>query len=352
MHPVVAEDLSRIAGAPLPWDALAGRTVVVSGAGGFLAAALVEALLGAAAGPAPGLKIIGLVRDPAKAAARFSPDAARRGLALVAQDLARPLSPAAAATAADFIVHAASHATPSRFGPDPVGTLLPNVEGTRGLLDLARERGTRGFLFVSTSEVYGRVPPAAQPIKESTVGGLLDPLHVRSCYAESKRMGETMCAAWTHQFGVPARVVRPFHVYGPGMPLRDGRVFSDFVADVVERRPLVMKSDGSAVRSYCYLADAVAGMLAALLRGAPGEAYNVGHPGAVASVGELADRLVALFPDRGLTVQRAPAPDAPTGYLPSPIARSVPDVAKLSALGWAPVHGIEAGFRRTVEAFL
>ena len=339
-------DLRRIAAAPLPWESLRDASVIVSGAAGFIPACLIELLLHLNEERDLRVRVTGLVRDARRATSRFG--AQRPGLILLEQDLSCALSPEVAARPADIVIHAASPASPARFGPDPVGTLLPNVVGTHHLLELARERGARGFLFVSSSEVYGRVPPEALPLRESFAGGELDPLAPRSCYAEAKRMGETMCAAWRRQHGVPAVIVRPFHVYGPGMPLRDGRVFSDFVADIVERRPLTMRGDGTAVRSFCYLADAVAGCFTALLAGAPGEAYNVGHPGAVASVRELAARLVALFPARGLSIERA-AP--PPGALPSPVARLTPDIAKLGARGWAPALGLEEGFRRTVESF-
>ena len=120
----------------------------------------------------------------------------------------------------------------------------------------------------------------------------------RSCYAEGKRLGETMCASWWHQHRVAAMIARPFHTYGPGMRLDDGRVFADFVADVLARRPIRMASDGSARRAFCYVADAVAGFFAVLLMGEPGQAYNVGNERGETSIRDLAQLLVGMFPAR------------------------------------------------------
>jgi UDP-glucuronate decarboxylase len=179
--------------------------------------------------------------------------------------------------------------------------------------------------------------------------GYLDPATVRACYAESKRLGETMCMAWHHQYGVPARIVRPFHTYGPGMALDDGRVFADFVADILAGRDILLKSDGSALRPFCYLADATAGFLTALLKGEPGRAYNVGNPDAEISIRDLAELLVGLFPKLELQVRHQPPAASPSAYLKSPVARSVPDTARMGLLGWQATTSLADGFRRTIE---
>lgn len=346
-HPVIAEDLAAIIAAPLPWERLAGKRVLVTGASGILAGYVVETLLYLNEARGLGIRVLGLVRDRAKAEARFAHHRGRADLELLVQDVTDPVrldGPLGA------IVHAASQASPKYFGADPVGTLLPNVVGTRNLLELAREKGSEALLFLSSGEVYGVVDPSRIPIKENDYG-FVDPMNVRSCYAEGKRAGETLCVAYHKQHGVPATVVRPFHTYGPGMPLDDGRVFSDFVADIVAGRSIVMKSDGRARRPFCYVADAVAGFFTALLLGKPAEAYNVGNEDAEVSVLELADRLVALFPERRLSVVRQPEAPRAAGYLESPIPRNCPDTTKLRALGWRPAHGIESGFARTVRSY-
>ncbi|HSI48422.1 MAG TPA: NAD-dependent epimerase/dehydratase family protein [Ideonella sp.] len=346
MNPVIAEDVQRILAQPLPWDELNGSTVLISGASGFLPAYMVETLAVLNRRGA-GMRIVGLVRSRERAAARLA-HLLDAGLTLVEHDVSTPLPPDL--MAADYIVHAASQASPRFYGVDPVGTLEANTIGTSHLLRHAAGGETRSFLFFSSGEVYG-VPVDSSRRLTETDFGFLDPATVRACYGESKRMGETLCVSWAQQFGVPARIVRPFHTYGPGMSLTDGRVFADFVADVVARRDIVLKSDGLAMRPFCYLADATTGFFTALLKGEAGKAYNVGNPAAETSIRDLAHLMTQLFPDLGLKVELAGSTAAPTGYLQSQVNRSVPDVARIEALGWQAMTGLSEGFRRTVRSF-
>ncbi len=344
-HLIVEEDLTSILAADLPWDEFDGKVVLVTGAGGFLAAYLVETLLrrNEQGAHAP-TQVVGLVRSEDKARRRFAHYAGRADLRLIVGDVSEPLTWDGPL---DMIVHAASQASPKFYGTDPVGTLSANVLGTNSLLRLARETGASRFLFFSSGEVYGQVSDAQVPTGETDYG-YVDPTQVRACYAESKRMGENLCVSWQHQYGVPAVIVRPFHTYGPGMDLGDGRVYADFVADIVAGRDIVMKSAGQAQRAFCYLSDATAGFFTTLLRGEPGQAYNVGNPAALVSIANLAETLTELFPERGLRVRH----EAPAGgYLPSPIHRNCPDVTKAAALGWRPETTVSEGFRRTVASF-
>jgi UDP-glucuronate decarboxylase len=343
---VVAEDLKNMAGANLPWDKLAGKTILISGANGFLPAYLVELFLYLnQIHPGLDLNLVGLVRNPQKAGARFAAYRQRRDLQLLVQDVSIPV---AYSPKVDWIIHAASQASPKYYGSDPVGTLKANVLGTYNLLELARAKKAENFLFFSSGEVYGKVDAAWIPTAEGQYG-YLDPTDLRSCYAESKRMGETMCVSWAHQYGIPVKIARPFHTYGPGMSLDDGRVFADFVADVVNHRDIVLKSDGRAKRAFCYLADAIVGFCTVLLKGANGEAYNVGNEKGEIAIGDLARKLVQLFPERKLKVIEQERSEKE--YLPSATPRSCPATAKIAALGWQPVIAIEAGFARTIRSF-
>lgn len=344
--PIITEDLETIASAPLPWDELAGKTVLITGAAGFLPAYMAETLLflNERRGGSP-TRVLGLVRHAQRARARFAAYMDRSDLHLLVGDVSEPLP---TSEKIDYIIHAASQASPKYYRTDPVGTLSANVRGTELLLERARANGAQGFLFFSSGEVYGQVSGGQVPTRETDYA-FVDPMDVRSCYAESKRMAETMCVSWHAQYGVPATVARPFHTYGPGMSLSDGRVFADFVADIVAGRDIVMKSDGRATRAFCYLADATAGFFTVLLRGERGQAYNVGNDRAEASILNLAERLVALFPEKQLKVVEQPVPT--DGYFQSPITRGCPEISKIKALGWTPETTIEDGFRRTVLSF-
>lgn len=343
---IIEDDLKFIAGSDLPWDQFRGKTVLVTGANGVIPAYMVETLLYLNEIKNLKIKIHALVRNPGKATARFSAYRGREDLTFTVQDLGFPLT---SLPDADIVIHAASQASPKFYGTDPVGTLRPNTIGTANLLDFARACGTENFLFFSTAEIYGEISAASMPIPEDRYGWI-DPVSVRSCYAESKRMGETMCACWHQQYGVPAKIVRPFHTYGPGMQLDDGRVYADFIANILHGKDLVMKSDGSARRAFCYLADATLGFFTVMLNGKSGEAYNIGNDDAETSILDLAERLVKLFPEKGLKVIRQERADG-NEYLQSNISRTCPSTVKARALGWEPVTGIEEGFLRTIRSF-
>ena len=250
---IILEDLRQIVDTPIDWGRFSGKTVLVTGANGFLPAYMVETLLYLNDERiAKDIKIIALVRSIDKAKLRFKNYIMNESLEFLVQDVCDPLK---VDRKVDFIIHAASQASPKYYGMDPVGTLSANTIGTINLLKLAKSQSIESFLYFSSSEIYGILDDAKIPTKENNYG-YLDPTNVRSSYAESKRMGETICVSYLHQYGIPIKIIRPFHTYGPYMKLDDGRVYADFVSDIVNNRNLEIWSDGSAKRAFCYLSDA------------------------------------------------------------------------------------------------
>ena len=344
-HPVIEEDLRKIVSYSLPWNRLFGKTILISGASGFIPSYIAETLLYLNEYANAGIHVVALVRDRERAMHRLGHLAGRPDLTIIAQNV---LDPYSGPTSIDFVIHAASQASPKFYSTDPVGTFAANIMGTWRMLEAARDAQSEGFLFFSSGEVYGRLEDPSVPVNETSFG-YLDPVNVRSCYAEGKRGGETLCACWYSQFGIPTKIVRLSHTYGPRMDLNDGRVFADFVADVVGGRDIVMKSDGSARRPFCYLADAIEGIFTVLLRGKVGEAYNVGSD-VETSILELAELLSGLFPERRCQVIRQERrSDDP--YLVSSVSGGHFDISKMKSMGWTPSTGLEEGFRRTVKSY-
>lgn len=344
---VLDEDIDEVLSADLPWEELAGCRVLVTGAAGFLSSHMVATLLRLNdCGLSKPVSCVAVVRDARRTLPRLARYAGRPDLEIVEHDLASPMPPPVRDV--HYVIHAASQASPRHYDVDPVGTLAPNTLGTHALLGLAHEQDARRFLFFSSGEVYGTVTQVPTP---EDVYGPVDPMWHRNCYAEGKRAGEAMCAAWAHQRGIHAMVVRPFHTYGPGLDLNDGRVFADFVSDVVHGRDIVLRTTGEARRAFCYTADATAGFFTVLLQGERGVAYNVGNPDAEISIRDLADLIAGLFPDRGLKVRHEARP-AHDGYAQSRITRNAPDISRARALGWEPRVDLATGFRRTITSFL
>lgn len=346
LHPIVQEDIDQVTNQALPWDALINKQVLITGANGFLPSYLVYSLLRLNDKFNSGIKVVGLVRNEEKARQRFDDLLLRKDFELLVQDVTQPIN---TKLKFDFIIHAASQASPKYYGVDPVGTAAANTIGTYHLLKLAHEHSSSEFLYFSTSEVYGTVSPEQIPTREDYYG-YLDPTNVRACYAESKRLGETMCVSFMQQYKVPVKMVRPFHTYGPGMDLNDGRVYADFIADIIHNRNIKMKSDGSAVRAFCYSADATAGFFTVLLKGQNGQVYNVGNASGESSIISLAEKLVRLFPEKKLQVEKWESPQG-TAYIPSTVQRNVPDTTKINALGWQATTAIETGFVRTILSY-
>lgn len=342
---IVREDAERLIARTLPWERLAGRTVLITGATGLVAGYLTEFLLlrNRLMGGAP-TKVIALVRDLTRARMRFGTDADSPALTFLEQDVAAPLP---ALLQCDLVVHAAGNATPRRFAADPVGTYTAAVLGTHQLLSHVARTGTEGFLLLSSGAVHGAVPGAATVIDERAIG-IVDPLDPYACYAESKRMAETMCAAWTRQHELPTRIARLGHSYGPGLRRDDDRAFAEFVYNVLDGRDIVLHSDGSAVRPYCYLADVTDALLRILLSGGDGEPYLVAYPEASCSVRELATFLAAAAPAHHVTVRTEIA--APAAVIANQDPQRALDVSKLRGLGWDPRIGYEEGFRRTLRS--
>ncbi len=348
LNKVILEDIIYITGSKLPWNTLAGKTILVTGAGGMLPSCMIDTLLYLnELGSGDRINVIGIARNRDRAIKRLGQYEKRNDFSLLIQDISTPVY---LDLKIDYIIHAACQASPKYYNPDPAGMIWTSVKGMQNLLELAEENKVDTFLYFSSSEIYGEVHTDHGSVREVD-RGCIDPLDTRNCYAESKRICETMCMSWFHQFGVPVKIVRPFHTYGPGLSLEDGRVFADFVSDIIHGRNIVVKGDGSAVRSFCYLADAVLGYFTVLLKGETAQAYNVGNDECAVSILELAKLLAAQFPEKQLEVIVKGSQD-PELLLKDRISKSCPDISKIRALGWEPVYTIREGFERTVRSFL
>ncbi|MCX2453377.1 NAD-dependent epimerase/dehydratase family protein [Pedobacter sp. PLR] len=346
-NPIIQEDLESIYQSDINWSKFDNCTVLITGASGFLPAYLVESILYLnLKRPELNVKVIALVRSLSNAKIRFSEYSSNTNLSFIQQDVSEPIT---LVEKVDYIIHAASQASPKYYGTDPVGTLKANVLGTINLMEFALLNKIKSFLYFSSGEVYGEVEISKIPIEENSYG-YVNPTNVRSCYAESKRMGENICVSYFHQFGVPAKIARPFHTYGPKMKLDDGRVYADFVANILNDQDICMQSDGSAIRAFCYLSDATIGFFKVLLEGGNGEAYNVGNSKEEHSILELAEILVNIYPDKGLKVIRQ-LKQGDNSYLKSPLKRNSPSINKISELNWKPSIDVAEGFKRTIQSY-
>lgn len=324
----------------VPWETLAGKTILVTGATGLIGRTLLETLLRRQGGkPA----VLALVRDTARARELFGGDNVPPELRFVEgaverlPEIAEPV---------DYIVHGACPTASAYFVEHPVETIAAIVDGTRSVLELAREKRVRGMVHLSSMEVYGQIT-TREPLVENTLG-YIDLASVRSSYSEGKRMAECLCHAYAAEYGVPVKVARLAQTFGAGVAHDDGRVFAYMARCALNGENIVLKTDGSKENAYLCTTDAVTAILGLLEQGAVGETYNVANEATYCSVKEMAE-LVAQTLGGGKISVHTGADSHCDLYCPAGCLNM--STEKLRALGWNPTIGLEEMYRRMVEGF-
>ncbi|MCM3695733.1 NAD-dependent epimerase/dehydratase family protein [Microbacterium oleivorans] len=337
---VIDGDIAEIIGQPLPWEKLDGATVLVTGAAGMIPSYALYTLLGLNEVRDAGITVLALVRDLDRARRLLGPVADRDDVVLVKGDVRGEIH---LDRTVDLVIHGASPARPALHAASPVDTIRANVTGTFGLLDLCVASGGARFVMMSSAEVYGQRVSDGSLVAEDEYGSV-DILNPRASYTEGKRAAETIAVSYHAQYDVPVTIGRFGHIYGPGMALDDGRVQADFTADVLRGNDITLNSDGSARRTYTYLADAVSGMFAAILLGED-TAYNISDRDGFISIRELAEAFTEARPEKNLSVRFAEGVDL-SRY--NAVKGQGLDDARLRGLGWAPHVGLRRGLDRTL----
>jgi dTDP-glucose 4,6-dehydratase len=242
----------------------------------------------------------------------------------------------------DLVLDLASPASPDDFSRIPLQILAAGSLGTGNLLALARDKGAR-FVLASSSEVYGE--PAVHPQVE-TYWGNVDPIGPRSCYDESKRFSEALTVAYSRAHDVDGRIARIFNTYGPRMRPDDGRVVTNFLAQAISGEPLTLFGDGRQTRSFCFVTDEAAGLLAlADHQGDIPGPVNIGNPHEV-TISDLAAEILDITGSASPVVTLA----LPPGRQGDPTRRR-PDITRArTLLGWEPKVALRQGLERTAEA--
>ena len=341
---VEQRDIDIIIKNPVDWEKFRNKTVLVTGATGRLGMYIVETLNYADITWNLNLKIIVMARSKDKMIRVFGETLKFPNIIPIVQDILEPLDYKGKI---DFIFHTAGAASPKDFTDNPVGTLWGHVAGTRNILELAKEKRTVQVFYVSTVEIYGEQKNEAK-IKETDMGALKCDV-ARACYPETKRLCETMLAAYYKQYNLPYRGVRLCHTFGAGIALDDGRAFAEFLNDVVEGKDIVLQTDGSATRTYTYTPDAVGAMLVAATKGNDGEFYNVANLDNIISIRDLAELIASLDPNGKCKVVFAGEGQNKLQYLPFKLG--IMNVDKITKLGWRAQVGLRDAFKWTLEFY-
>ena len=340
MTNIVKNETERIASSSLSWEKLRGKTLLITGATGFIGSYIIRTLLLKNETESLGVKILALVRNRQRAEAMYGEN---ESLDYIVQDVCKELP---TDKKADFIIHCASNAAPKEYSMYPVETMKTNFFGTLNLLDYAKAVNASSFLYVSTIEIYGTTK-GIDTISEDTYG-TIDAMKVRSCYPLSKKGCETLCVSYSDEYGLPVKIGRLSYIFGPGMREGDSKIVAVFPKCIADGENIVMKSKGEQLRSYTYVTDAITALFTILLDGENGEAYNIASTKCITTVAGIAHTLVEAYPEKDLKVIfDLPTETEAKGF--SLIENAVLNSAKLEALGWESQTDLRTGLMRVVE---
>lgn len=340
---VEQRDIDIILNNPIDWEQFRGKTVLITGATGRLGMYLVEAINKADIDWNLNITILALARNEKRLAEVFGASLQLPNIHPLVQDIEEPIRWDGDV---HYIFHTAGLASPRDFTRWPVNTLWGHVQGTRNVLELAREKKSEKVLYVSTVEIYGEWTKEEE-IREEDMGPIYCD-HARACYPEAKRLCETMLASYEAQYQVPYMGVRLCHTFGPGISLEDGRAFSEFICNVIEGKDIILQSEGNAVRTYTYVADAIGAMLLAFTKGKD-HYYNIANLENLISIRELAELIAGLDVKGKVKVQYAEQNGQKLNYLPFKLG--IMNVDRITELGWRPQVGLRDAFRYTLESF-
>lgn len=326
----------------IDFSKFSGKTVFVTGATGLIGYTLVSTLLALENYMSAPPRVVALVRSLEKAGAMFSGYSEERIKFIQGDVTSRIITD----ENIDYVIHAASQTSSKAFVEEPVETIKTALDGTIHTLELAKEKQVKSYVYFSSMEVYG-APNSDEKITEGHATNL-DTMSVRTSYPEAKRMCEALCTAYHAEYGVPAKAIRLTQTFGPGVKYNDGRVFAQFARCVLEKKDIVLHTKGETKRNYLYTADAVTAILAVLLHGASGEAYNAANEETYCSIYEMAQLVAEHCAGGKIKVVFDIGDESKYGY--APVLKMNLDTQKLRALGWKPCADLREMFTRLCES--
>lgn len=337
---VLLEDVEHIiADGNIPWGDMRGSTVLVTGATGMIGSALIRALCAADKKHMLDIRIFASGRDREKGKVLVD----TYGVKFFEHDIRTPLL---LDDCIDYILHCAAITKSSDMVKSPVNVIETSVNGTMNILSLAREKQVKSIVYLSSMEAYGITDPKLSAIHENDLG-YIDLKNPRSCYPESKRICESLCSCYFSQYGIPVKIARLAQTFGAGSAKDDPRVFAQFARSVIAGEDIVLHTEGKSCGNYCYISDAVRGLLLLLLKGENGEAYNIANPDASVTIREMAGIVAEKVCGGAVSViLRVPPDIAMRGYAPDGAMRMSAD--KINKLGWKPKYSLADMYNRMI----
>lgn len=308
-----------------------GKTILVTGATGLIGKLCVKSLLNSGYNT----QVIALVRDEEKAKNIFGES---KRLTYLVQDINQRIN---TTRRVDYIIHAASTTSSKDFVEKPVETIYTAINGSRNILEFAKNKRLEGMVYLSSLEIYG--VNEKENIKERDYG-YIDILNPRSSYSESKKMVETMCISYGTEYGIPVKIARLAQTFGAGVSISDNRVFAQFAKTIINKENIILHTKGETKRNYCYTTDAVRGIFTILTKGENNNAYNVANENSYCSISEMAYLL-----ENEYTKVEYKIDEVNRGY--NPTVKIALNTEKLNALGWEAKVNLKEMFDRLIMNF-
>lgn len=337
------EDVRYIVQLNLPWEKLQNTSIMLSGATGMIGSFLVDVILEKNQSDNLNCTVYALGRNEKKTSERFNKHIDDPHYKFIPYDVKDPLV-CDGVDKVDYLLHLAANTHPMLYATDPIGTITTNIIGVQNMLEFAVKHNANRFAFASSNEIYGENRGDIELFDENYCG-YINCNTLRAGYPESKRCGEALCQAYKAQKGLDVVILRLTRSYGPTMLMSDTKAVSQFIKKGIAGEDIVLKSAGTQYYSYTYMADAVSGLLYALLCGENGEAYNIAEEQSDIMLKDLA-AIIAGIKGKQVVFEIPDAVEA-AGYSKATKARL--NGEKLKTLGWTPRYTIETGMKRTID---
>ena len=337
------DDIYYVAQQDLPWDKLQNKNLMLSGATGLIGSFLVDVILEKNLIDDLNCHVYALGRNVERTRDRFSKYIDDEHLHIVSYDVENSLI-CDDIDKVDYLLHLAANTHPLLYSTDPIGTIVTNIIGVKNMLEFAVEHNAIRFAFASSNEIYGENRGDVELFDEDYCG-YINCNTLRAGYPESKRCGEALCQAYKAQKGLDVVILRLTRSYGPTMLMSDTKAVSQFIKKGIAGEDIILKSAGTQYYSYTYMADAVSGLLWALLAGEDGEAYNIAEEKGDIMLKDLA-AIITRIKGKSVVFEIPDAVEA-AGYSKATKARL--NGIKLLKLGWKPRYDIEGGMEKTIR---
>lgn len=337
------EDLEMIADSGIDFDVYKNTTVFVTGATGLIGSSLVKSLLCGNRKNNLNVRVIAGVRSRKKAEQIYGRSIKRDDIELYIGDIIEPVD---YKDDIDYIFHTASVTTSKTMVDHPVCTIETAYQGTRNILEFAKEKQVRGVVYVSSMEVYGRPDSELEYISEKDLG-YIDISSVRSSYSEGKRICECLCTAYASEYEVPVKIARLAQTFGAGVLPSDSRVYIQFAKSAIYGEDIVLHTEGTSEGNYCYIRDVIKALLLLGDKGGKGEAYNIVNENTHMQIREMA-KLVAEKISRGKIKVKFEIPESVLSFGYAPAVKMKLSGAKMRALGWQPEVDLQEMYERMI----